>query len=72
MQVAVHNRSILEVPAQYKDVASVKVFNDNGQLLVLAMRHAGATVVVTADDPKFESFCAQYGISTKRAETVEV
>ena len=72
MQVAIHNRSILEVPVQHTGVSSVKIYGDGGELVAVVLQHGGAIVVTTADDPKFESFCAQYGIRTKRAETIEV
>ena len=70
MQVDIHRNSVLEVPARFEDVASVKIYDNRGNLLVIALTHGGAQVVVTADDPQFESFCAQYGIRATKAETI--
>ena len=71
MQVEVHKNSVLEIPVKFEGVASTKVRDDQGNLVVLALVHGGALVVMTADDPQFESFCAQYGIEAKQAEIIE-
>lgn len=72
MQADVHKNSILEVPAHFVGVSSVKIYNDQGQLVAIALQHGAAVVFTSADDPQFESFCAQYGINAERAEEVQI
>ena len=72
MQVDVSTNSVLEMPAHFDDVSAVKVYDNNGNLIVIVMRHGAANVVVTADQPDFVSFCKQYGIRAALAETIVV
>ena len=71
MQVDVHRNSILECPARFTGIASTKIYDDDGNLIVIAMQHGAAVIVITADDKDFESVCKQYSISAVRAEAVE-
>lgn len=72
MQVDVSKNSVLEMPAHFNDVSAVKLYDDEGNLFVVVMRHGAANIVVTADQPDFVSFCKQYGINATKAETIIV
>ena len=70
MRVDIHKNSVLEVPATFEDVASVKIRDADGGLVAVALQHGPAVVMVVAGDPEFSSFCEQYGIKMSPVKTV--
>ena len=72
MLIELHKSSIWQVPSLFNDVSYIKIKNDTGNLIALAVEHGGVVVVSTASDPDFVQFCAQYGISAKSAEKINL
>lgn len=70
MRVDVHTDSILRVPASFDGASTVKIWDQAGNIIALAIEHGGAIVVMKADDPDFVSFCDQYNIQATAAEKV--
>jgi len=59
-------------PSVVKDVASTKIYNDDGQLIVIAIEVDGCVMVSCAGDEDFEMLASRYGCKGTKTDIVDV